>query len=240
MGYTLNKIEQLEIEIEELKKMNNTKLLVKNAKMNKTNRKEGVSVFNYGIPAYKSERQNMITCPMAKDCVKPCYARQGTYTWTPTKNAYENRLEHYFNGTLTSSIMKEIKSKRRITHVRVHDSGDFFSKAYLANWIRIAENHPEVVFYAYTKTVSWVKELESLGLIPKNFIFIFSYGGYDDHLIDPEKDRHSKVFKDSESLPSTYVNASDNDLLAIGENKNIGLIYHGYKKNNVELKGEAA
>ena len=214
-----------------------TKLLVKNAKMNKTNSVEQVNIFNYGIPAYKSERQNIITCPMAKDCVKPCYARQGTYVWSPTKNAYENRLEHYFKGTLTSTIMQEIKRMRKKpTHIRVHDSGDFFSKSYFYNWIRIAENHPEVKFYAYTKMVSMVKEAQELGLIPDNFTFIFSYGGHEDHLIDPEKDRHSKVLNE---VPEGYINASDNDLLAIGENKKIALIYHGAKSKNVELKGVA-
>jgi len=214
-----------------------TKLLVKNAKMNKTNNIEQVNIFNYGIPAYKSERQNIITCPQAKDCVKPCYARQGTYTWSPTRNAYENRLEHYFKGTLTSTIFSEIKRMRKKpTHIRVHDSGDFFNKAYLARWLYIAEQNPSIQFYAYTKCVSWVKECQGLNMVPDNFTFIFSYGGHEDHLINPEKDRHSKVFSSEDNVPNNYIDASNNDLLAIGENKNIALVYHGAKSKNIELR----
>ena len=34
---------------------------------------------------------------------------------------------------------------------RLHDSGDFFSEAYLEAWIRVAEAHPDVTFWAPTR-----------------------------------------------------------------------------------------
>lgn len=38
------------------------------------------------------------------------------------------------------------------------------------------------------------------------------------------------VFETKEEMPKGYINASDNDLLAITKNKRVGLIYHGQKK----------
>jgi hypothetical protein len=89
------------------------------------------------------------------------------------------------------------------------------------------QQFPQVKFYAYTKMVSLINN-DKYNL-PNNFKYIYSYGGKEDNLIDINKDRHSKVFSSELVIPTNYINATDNDLLAIGDNKKIALCYHGAK-----------
>ena len=111
----------------------------------------------------------------------------------------------------------------RPTHLRIHDSGDFYSIEYLNKWLQIAKDNKEVIFYAYTKSIKFFKGLK----LPKNFKVIFSEGSKIDKLINVAKDRHAKIFKNVKDLiNSGYINATDNDLNAIQKNKKVGLVYH--------------
>lgn len=98
--------------------------------------------------------------------------------------------------------------------VRIHDGGDFYSWEYLARWIEIAHNTPDVLFYCYTKEVILFRNMKYH--FPINFRYLFSFGGKQDHLIDREKDRNADVFPTAEDLESAgYFNQGDNDLLAV-------------------------
>lgn len=189
-------------------------------------------VFNFGIPAFMSNT-GFKTCPNAKDCVKGCYAKQGAYVWSNVSQAFEWRLEETKSVAFVLDMTRTIKRKRGITHVRMHDSGDFYSKEYMLKWIKIAEQSPEVVFYGYTKQVGLAKDLKTI--MPDNFVLIYSYGGREDHLIDKATDRHSKVFSTREALLADklgYIDASKNDLIALTNNWCVGLVYHGAKSKN--------
>jgi hypothetical protein len=51
---------------------------------------------------------------------------------------------------------------------------------------------------------------------PKNFRYLYSLGGREDHLIDLELDRHADVFPDDAAiLEAGYSNQDASDLLAI-------------------------
>ena len=65
-------------------------LLTQNTKLKKTSKVLGLRVFNFGIPAYKSA-SGKLTCPMADECVKFCYAKKGAYIWSNVKPAFEKR-----------------------------------------------------------------------------------------------------------------------------------------------------
>ena len=213
-----------------------TKLLVKNNKISKASKLNNATVFNFGIPAFKS-KTGLVTCPSAKTCIKPCYAGQGAYNYPAVKNAYEYRLQQSLKDSFKNEIQKEIDSKRKITHIRIHDSGDFYSLDYLKKWIDICKNNSNITFYAYTKEVKLFKSVS----LPENMIIIYSYGGRDDHLIDTKKDRFAYVFDHESKVPSNFINASINDLNAIKDNKKIALVYHGAKSRNnfKNLKGVA-
>ncbi len=189
-------------------------LLTQNKKM----KKSGSQVYNFGIPAVK-------TCPNAGDCLKGCYATQGAYRFSNVRPAFERRWELSKGSDFPDLMHAEIVSKRP-SRVRIHDSGDFYSAEYLSKWCIIAEQHPDVEFYAYTKMVSMVKMYEAW--LPENLTVIFSYGGTEDALIDPDKDRHSKVYTDIDTLLGDgYIDASDDDSLALTDNPKVGLVYHG-------------
>ena len=75
--------------------------------------------------------------------------------------------------------------------IRIHVSGDMFSHKYFMAWIKVAERNPTVLFYAYTKSLTyWVR---SRDLVPGNLVLTASYGGRDDHLIAEHGLRSAKV-----------------------------------------------
>lgn len=103
----------------------------------------------------------VITCPGMSDwCEYNCYNADDRYEKFPIDKWGEN-LWWVLNDkkTLEERIffqLEEHKTKR--IAVRIHSSGDFFSKEYIAFWRDIIRQNPDVYFWAYTR--SWaVKEL---------------------------------------------------------------------------------
>jgi hypothetical protein len=198
-------------------------LLTQNSKIKKTGKYFGVKLFNWTLPAYKSKSGKVI-CPMAGDCIKFCYARKGAYIWSNVNKAHEDRYEFSKTDEFVEAMIKEIKRKKA-DYIRVHDSGDYYSTAYMAKWFQIATALPNVRFYSYTNMVDMVQR----SYIPDNFDFIFSDSGKQSHLIDPRIHRHTKIFSVGSDM-SGYVNASEYDLYATKwfspDNHKIGLVYH--------------
>ena len=203
-------------------------LLTQNKKLKNTSLMNRARILNFSLPAYKTQNNKMV-CPFAKDCVKYCYAQKGNYRYPSVKKGLNNRYElskkDEFITIMNANILLE-----RPTHVRIHDSGDFYSVEYLNKWVQIAKDNKEVIFYAYTKSIPFfkrTKEMNTNFLLPKNLIIIFSEGSKKDNLINTDTDRHSRIFKDiNEMIKQGYVNASDNDLNAITNNKKVGLLLH--------------
>lgn len=204
-----------------------------NTKMKKSSQ-NGIHLYNWGIPAYKSQN-GTLTCPNASKCIVGCYARSGAYVWSNVAQAYENRLSlsrtKGFEHVIVYHIDKLLsKHKTGTVMIRIHDSGDFYSEAYLEAWCKIAEvyqNEPRVQFYAYTKMIILCKNYANK---PKNLTLIYSFGGRQDDLINVETDRHSFVFQnETECAAMGYSDASQDDMVALGPNNKIGLVYHGTK-----------
>jgi len=199
-------------------------LLTQNSKLKKTSKELGVRVFNFGIPAYKSA-SGKLTCPFADACVKFCYARKGAYVWSNVQPAFEKRYQLSKTDQFVNKMYKEIV-KKKPDYVRVHDSGDYYSEAYLNKWIDIALLFPEVRFYSYTNSVLLLKK----ATLPDNFDIIFSDSGKQKHHIDAIHDRHTRIFKSEAELEEAgYANASKVDLYATkwyNNTNKVGLIYH--------------
>ena len=54
--------------------------------------------------------------------------------------------------------------------IRIHVSGDMFSHKYFMAWIKVAERNPTMLFYAYTKSLTyWVR---SRDLVPANLVLL--------------------------------------------------------------------
>jgi hypothetical protein len=188
-------------------------------------------IFSWGIPAYKSA-SGKITCPGAKDCLLGCYARNGFYVMPSVKKAQEERLALSESDAFVDTIDAEIK-RRKIKVLRIHDSGDFYSRSYLNSWLEIIKRNPSVRFYAYTKMVPLFRPNPGSGLrfeAPSNFTVIFSLGGKWDNKVDTANDRHSAVFGSLKELRAAgYANTTQIDANAYGKNPKIGLVYHGPK-----------
>ena len=199
-------------------------LLTQNSKLKKTSKALGVRVFNFGIPAYKSA-SGKLTCPFADECVKFCYARKGAYIWGNVKPAFEKRYELSKTDQFVGAMYNEIV-KKKPDYVRVHDSGDYYSKAYLKKWIDIALLFPEVKFYSYTNSVLMLKAAD----LPSNFDIIFSDSGKQRKHINTIHDRHTKIFKSEAELEAAgYANASKVDLYAtkwFNDTNKVGLVFH--------------
>ena len=200
-------------------------LITQNSKLKTTSKKLNLRVFNFGIPAYKT-KSGKITCPFADKCIKFCYAQKGAYIWSNVSPAFEKRLQATMKNDFIDVMIKEIK-KKKAEYVRVHDSGDYYSKEYLLKWFEIAERMPHIKFYSYTNNVNQIKSIKD---VPSNYDFIFSDGGKQKRLIDKIKDRHSKVFKSvKELIKAGYKDAHDYDLYAtkwFNNSNKVGLVYH--------------
>ena len=201
-------------------------------------KKAGIAVFS--LPAFHAsivnsngELVNFRTCKSAGDCAGFCFAQQGSYLYKASMVAHTRNLQFAIDDpwAFADTIVDEISSKRKApTAIRIHDSGDMFSRAYLHVWFDIAKRCPNTLFYIYTKEVKLLKsEAQN---VPANFLVAFSFGGKQDHLIDVENDRHSKVFASvEECLDAGYVLNEEDDMVAIDPQvTKIGLVYHGSNK----------
>jgi hypothetical protein len=200
-------------------------LLTQNSKLKRTSKELNVRVFNFGIPAYKSA-SGKLTCPFADACVKFCYAKKGAYIWSNVQPAFEKRYQISKTDKFIQAMSDEI-IKKKPDYIRVHDSGDYYSKAYLNKWLAIAAIHTDVRFYSYTNCVQMLKDVD----LPNNYDIIFSDSGKQKHLIDQKIDRFTKIFDSYDELVSKgYINASKIDLNATKwfnkDNNKVGLIKH--------------
>ena len=199
-------------------------LLTQNSKLKKTSKELGLRVFNFGIPAYKSA-SGKLTCPMADSCVKFCYAKKGAYIWSNVKPAFEKRYQLSKTDKFVEAMNAEIR-KKKPDYVRVHDSGDYYSRAYLKKWIDIAISNPNVRFYSYTNMIDMMLKTS----LPSNYDIIFSDSGKQKHLIDETKHRHTKIFSSHADLDrASYTDASSIDLMAtkwFNNTNKVGLVFH--------------
>ena len=168
----------------------------------------------------------LYTCPSAKKCAGGCYALSGAYIWSQVHAAYRYRLIQYLLNPV--NFFKRIKKELgKASRIRIHDSGDFFSKTYIQDWVNFIDSNQDVEFYAYTKMIQEFKSIE----LSQNFTVIFSEGGSQDDTIDVENDRHSRVFlSETELKDAGYSNASQDDNIATLENPKVGLVWHGQSK----------
>lgn len=118
--------------------------------------------------------------------------------------------------------------------VRIHDAGDFFAEWYLELWLDIANNFPDVLFYAYTKEVQMFNERHQF---PTNFRYLFSTGGLQDSLINGQ--RHADVFPSDEAIRQAgYSSQEASDLLAVLLPTNyIGIPANNIKHFNKKING---
>jgi hypothetical protein len=114
--------------------------------------------------------------------------------------------------------------------VRIHESGDFFSLAYLQAWVKVAERNPDLEFYCYSKSLEYFLDLA----LPNNFYMTASYGGKFDHFIDAGYfKRYSKVFMYEEDAHNAGLDVDHDDSHCFGDLP-FALLVHGTQPKGSE------
>ena len=162
---------------------------------------------------------------MADECVKFCYAKKGAYIWSNVKPAFERRYQLSKTDDFVEAMNAEIR-KKKPDYVRVHDSGDYYSRAYLHKWIAVANDNPDVRFYSYTNMIKMFLNVP----LPSNYDVIFSDSGKQKELINEKEHRHTRIFSShSDLISADYVDSSEIDLMAtrwFSKNNKVGLVFH--------------
>ncbi len=192
-----------------------TRLLTQNREL------KAIGVWNWSLPAWAGrlpDGRTYNTCPAAGICAQVCYARNGSYRWPVVRHRHQQNLMYVLDdlpGWEQAMTTELGAAKFAGGWVRIHDAGDFFSDAYLQAWLRICRHRPDVNFYAYTKEVSRFRRLVEPDP-PANFRWVYSYGGTEDHLLDPDLDRVADVFPDEPAIAAAGWSSQDaSDLLAV-------------------------
>lgn len=113
------------------------------------NRKLPTTTAIFNLPAIE-------TCPGAtEECKRYCYARKAERIYRNVLACRQSALaDSHSRGFAAQAIsdLALLQSRGKINKVRIHESGDFYSQAYVNKWIKIASALPDLIFYAYTRS----------------------------------------------------------------------------------------
>jgi hypothetical protein len=191
------------------------------------------------------------TCPGAKDCLSKADRVTGKITDGPDTKyrcfaasmearspALRAMVWHNFD------LIKAAKSRVAIALlilesipkdadvIRIHVGGDMFSLAYMGAWIDVAAAMPNIIFYAYTKSIHhW----EKIGQLPPNLQFTGSDGGRFDDKLGNHK-RSVVVFHPSEADALGLEIDHDDTHAAIGS-ESFALLIHGTQPKGSDASG---
>ena len=107
------------------------------------------------------------------NCQFRCYAASMEARYTEVRKAHWRNFDALRKLTqeeMVELILSSIPKTSKI--VRIHASGDFFSKRYFQAWIKVATIRADVQFFGYTKVLPYINIPK-----PENFRLIYSFGG---------------------------------------------------------------
>lgn len=205
-------------------------------KFSQGNAKLGKNIFTFSLPSG-------FACPHALDCLSKAHKTTGKITdgkatqfrcFSASQEALYPSVRaqrwHNFDSLrglavdeMYGLIFLSIPSKANM--VRIHVGGDFFSQDYFDAWLAVAEQMPEVTFYAYTKSLPyWVSRIHD---IPSNLILTASRGGRRDDMIETYKLREARVVFSVEEAESLGLEIDHDDSHAYNHGPSFALLIHG-------------
>jgi hypothetical protein len=155
-----------------------------------------------------------------------CFAASQETVWPSVRASRWHNFDLLRKATLGQTvkiIQDSLPPKAEI--IRVHVSGDFFNAAYFKAWMTVAGDNPNVLFYAYTKCVSYMIKYKDL--VPGNFILTASYGGRDDGLIKEHKLKSAVVVFSEGEANVLGLDIDHDDSHAYNGHKSFALLLHG-------------
>lgn len=133
----------------------------------------------YSCPAadmclsYANRKTGKITD--GKNCKFRCYAASNESAFTNARNLRWHNFDalRMAGEGMVQLLLDSLPSDIRV--LRIHSSGDFFSREYFNAWVNVAKNRPEITFFGYTKVLEYVDADK-----PDNFRLVYSFGGKHD------------------------------------------------------------
>lgn len=208
---------------------------VKLLSFQKGNAKLGKQIYTFSLPSG-------FTCPFAKDCLSKadrvtgkiqdgpdtqfrCFSASQEALYPAVRNSRWNNFELIKQAIANNSLIDLIVSSlpKKATVVRIHVAGDFFSQTYFNAWLEVAKLLPNVIFYAYTKSIDyWIARIND---IPANFKLNASYGGKHDSLIEQYNLKYAKVVYSVAEANGMTIDHDDSS--AYMQNNSFALLLHG-------------
>lgn len=164
-----------------------------NSKLKKLSEYLGLTVGGFDLPAG-------YTCPAANLCLSManpetgkitdgancefrCYAASTEAVFTRARKSRWHNYNSLLNAKTFDGMVALLHESMPsdIEVLRIHSSGDFFSKAYFQAWVEVARRMPTVDFFGYTKILPYVSADK-----PDNFTLVYSYGGKMDDKLTSE------------------------------------------------------
>ena len=148
-----------------------------------------------------------VTCPFANECKVSVDRETGKFSvkggyfrcYAASAERFPAVREHRWRNFEYVKTGNVPVLPKNCENVRIHASGDFFNQKYFDMWIKLAKDHPEVNFWAFTKSINfWLKRID---IIPDNLILTASYGGKYDDLIEQHGLKSAKVYTNIEDVP---------------------------------------
>ena len=206
-------------------------------------------VYNFSLPAG-------YTCPGALDCLsKAVKQNDGTYKIVDGEKSVfrcfaasdevrykECREGRWHNFDILSDLVRNNASVEHIALVindslpedsgivRIHVSGDFFNLRYLLAWFYLARHmRPNMLFYAYTKSLVTLFQALTETPKPTNLALTLSAGGRYDTMIPDIGIRQAVVVYSEEEAQQLGLEIDDDDSHAADptKNKDFALLIHG-------------
>lgn len=188
------------------------------------------------------------TCPFAKDCLT--YANKKTrkiigkglvYCYAATMEArypaYRDIVWHNFDlinevrndeDALFKLYMDSIAMIPNALIIRSGVSGDFYTQAQANAVMRVADALPNILFYAYTKSVPFFAEhLDYFGRARKNFMVTCSLGGKHDDMVLRRGFRYARIVKNKEEADSLGLECDHDDTHAMRPGSSFAQLVHG-------------
>jgi hypothetical protein len=168
------------------------------------------------------------SCPAAEACLAKVDKDSGKM-WNGPKQqfkCYSAMTERYpsvrarlwcnFDAVKNKSVAEIVKvlecMPKSAKRVRIHSAGDFFSQTYFDAWLAFVAEHPDVHFWAFTKSVNlWVNRL---GSIPANLELQASIGGRHDALVHQHGLKYARVVWSQEEADGLGLKIDTDDYLA--------------------------
>jgi len=198
------------------------------------------------------------SCPYAKDCkskvvgtiygLKVCDGPQTKFRCyaASLEAIYQNSFMRRWNnfkiikkyrkdvGVLAHLISSALPKNCEV--LRYNTSGDFFCKEYMEAAILTAKEHPNIIFYAYTKNIkNW---LELRNNSPSNFRITASIGGKYDDLISQNNLISARVVKTLKEAKKHKLPIDQDDTHAYHNKESFALLIHGIQPKKCLINRE--